>query len=384
MPEVDYTAPRDAPEERLATIWACVLGVPRVGIHDDFFDLGGNSLLAAQACSAMTAVVKQVLPPAVLLEAPTIADLVTLLAQTDGSPLMPALVPLQPRGTRPPLFCIPLYRRTRAGLSGSGPPARAAPTSLCAARDRRPRCPGPALRRDARRWAMWRPFVRCNRRVPTIWQAVHREGWWPMRWPASWRRRGPRWTCWCSVIASVRAADACPPCAIAWERTQMPLRMLTARLRLHGTVWSTLPVGKRAAYLHQRMATLRRLLDHQVPSKEVIHLILDPVRLHCSAEVAVYVSYRPWRFRFHWLPVHASWLSFIEAWFALVSKKCIARSAWATFAAAATGISDFIATYNAHQAHPFTWRKGVRFSQRLKDKLAQKDTDAATALPRAA
>ena len=34
----------------------------------------------------------------------------------------------------------------------------------------------------------------------------------------------------------------------------------------------------------------------------------------------------------------------------------------------------FVATYNAHHARPFTWRKGVRFYQRLKDKLAAADT----------
>jgi transposase len=140
---------------------------------------------------------------------------------------------------------------------------------------------------------------------------------------------------------------------------------------------------------HHRSAEfieLLRLLDAQVPPQEVIHLILDPVRLHRSAEVAVYVAWRPWRFRFHWLPLHASWLSFIEAWFAILTKKCIARSEWREFAAAATGISDFIATYNAHQAHPFTWTKGVRFYQRLKDKLADraKDRDADAALPCAA
>ena len=115
---------------------------------------------------------------------------------------------------------------------------------------------------------------------------------------------------------------------------------------------------------------LLRLLDGQVPKEQVIHLILDPVRLHCSAEVALYVAYRPWRFRFHWLPKHASWLSFIEVWFAILSKKCLKRSELTDFAAAEQHITAFIATYNAHHAHPFTWRKGVRFYQRLKDKLA--------------
>ena len=115
---------------------------------------------------------------------------------------------------------------------------------------------------------------------------------------------------------------------------------------------------------------LLRLLDAEVPRQEVIHLILDPVRLHCSAEVAVYLAWRPWRFRFHWLPRHASWLSFIEAWFAILSKKCLARSALVDCAAASDTILDFIATYNTHHAHPFTWKKGIHFYHRLKDKLA--------------
>ena len=114
---------------------------------------------------------------------------------------------------------------------------------------------------------------------------------------------------------------------------------------------------------------LLRLLDKLVPPQQVIHLILDPVRLHCSAEVAVYLAYRPWRFRLHWLPLHASWLSFIEP--CILSKKCLKRAELADFAAADKAITDFIATYDAHQAHPFTWKEGVKFYQRLKDKLTE-------------
>ena len=115
---------------------------------------------------------------------------------------------------------------------------------------------------------------------------------------------------------------------------------------------------------------LLRVLDRGVPRGQVIHLILDPVRLHCSAEVAVYIYYHPGRFAFHWLPKHASWLSFVEAWFAILSKKCLKRCEWADFAAAEQAITGFVATYNAHHAKPFTWRKGVKFYQRLKDTLA--------------
>lgn len=144
--------------------------------------------------------------------------------------------------------------------------------------------------------------------------------------------------------------------------------LLAAFALLTGLVYGIVRPRHRSA----EFIELLRLLDRLVPKDQVIHLILDPVKLHRSAEVAVYVAYRPWRFRFHWLPVHGSWLSFIEAWFAILSRKCLERGEWADFDVAAAEILAFIATYDAHQAHPFTWRKGIKFYQRLKDKLAQK------------
>jgi acyl carrier protein len=47
----EYEAPADETEQALAEIWAEVLGVERVGRHDDFFKLGGHSLLAVQVIS---------------------------------------------------------------------------------------------------------------------------------------------------------------------------------------------------------------------------------------------------------------------------------------------------------------------------------------------
>ena len=47
----EYVAPRTETEKALADIWAKLLKVERIGIHDDFFDLGGHSLMAMRAVS---------------------------------------------------------------------------------------------------------------------------------------------------------------------------------------------------------------------------------------------------------------------------------------------------------------------------------------------
>ena len=133
----------------------------------------------------------------------------------------------------------------------------------------------------------------------------------------------------------------------------------------------------RAQHRSREFCELLDLLDRESPPGEPIHLILDPVSSHRSAEVARWLAARPDRaFVFHFLPVHASWLSFIEVWFSILSRKCLKRADFPDAATAAAQIEAFIATYNTHLAHPFAWKKGVRFYQRLKDKLAARPTPA--------
>jgi len=113
------------------------------------------------------------------------------------------------------------------------------------------------------------------------------------------------------------------------------------------------------------------LLDEQTPVGKPIHLILDPVSSHWSAEVGSWLDAHPQRtFVFHFLPVHASWLSFIEVWFSILSRKCLRRADFADASVATEQIEGFMTTYNTHLAHPFEWKKGVRFYKRLKDKIA--------------
>ena len=70
-----YVASRTGVEEVLAGIWAEVLGIARVGAHDDFFALGGHSLLATQVVARVRRVFGIELPLRTLFEAPTLAAL---------------------------------------------------------------------------------------------------------------------------------------------------------------------------------------------------------------------------------------------------------------------------------------------------------------------
>jgi acyl-coenzyme A synthetase/AMP-(fatty) acid ligase/acyl carrier protein len=76
-----FIAPESATELALAAIWAKLLGLERVGIHDSFFDLGGHSLLAAQVRSRIRDTFHIDLPLRTIFEMPTIAELSGLVDQ---------------------------------------------------------------------------------------------------------------------------------------------------------------------------------------------------------------------------------------------------------------------------------------------------------------
>ncbi len=98
-------APRNPTEKTTVDIWEAVLGVDQVGLHDNFFDLGGNSLLAAQIVSRVFDEFHIELPLQLMLEAPTVAALAqhidTALRTVRGRG-GPALKPT-PRNARLPL-----------------------------------------------------------------------------------------------------------------------------------------------------------------------------------------------------------------------------------------------------------------------------------------
>ncbi|MGZ4031267.1 MAG: non-ribosomal peptide synthetase [Tumebacillaceae bacterium] len=100
LPKPDYNtsgqafvAPSTDVEKTIATIWTEVLGVEKVGVHDNFFDLGGHSLLATQTLSRLRKAFQVDVPLRILFESPTIAALSIWVEEkkADGKKAAPSM-----------------------------------------------------------------------------------------------------------------------------------------------------------------------------------------------------------------------------------------------------------------------------------------------------
>lgn len=102
----EFVPPRSEAEKLLAAIWIELLKVERIGVHDDFFDLGAHSLMAMRAVSKIRDAFGVDLPLATLLEAPTIAALAKILRKEEKAPSRSYLASLRADGSKPPLFLM--------------------------------------------------------------------------------------------------------------------------------------------------------------------------------------------------------------------------------------------------------------------------------------
>lgn len=97
--------PRNPTEEILCGLFAEVLGLPRVGVDDSFFDLGGHSLLAAKLIGRIRDALGVQINVGSLFAAPTVAGLAERLS-SGGRDALDILLPLRTEGSKPPLFCV--------------------------------------------------------------------------------------------------------------------------------------------------------------------------------------------------------------------------------------------------------------------------------------
>ncbi len=98
--------PRTDLEKLVATVWQDCLGVAQVEVADDFFQLGGHSLIAVQVMARLAQETGQRLPLATLFEHPTVEKLAAVLQQASPPAAWSSLVPIKPHGTKTPLYIV--------------------------------------------------------------------------------------------------------------------------------------------------------------------------------------------------------------------------------------------------------------------------------------
>ena len=104
--EETFVAPRDELELQLTEIWEKVLGVQPIGIRDNFFTLGGHSLIAVRVFTEIEQIWGRNLPLITLFQTQTVEALADILRQERCIAPWSSLVLIQPGQSKPPLFCI--------------------------------------------------------------------------------------------------------------------------------------------------------------------------------------------------------------------------------------------------------------------------------------
>ncbi len=103
---LDYVAPQNNTELQLVRIWETLFGQHPIGTTENFFELGGTSLLAVRLFARIEQDLKRNLPPVTLFQHPTIRGLAQVLESDGSAEAWSALVPIRASGRKEPLFCI--------------------------------------------------------------------------------------------------------------------------------------------------------------------------------------------------------------------------------------------------------------------------------------
>jgi thioesterase domain-containing protein/acyl carrier protein len=104
--EADFVAPRNPAEQELVKIWTAAFRFEGIGVQDDFLELGGDSLLAAQILTDIEDKFNRHLPLALLAECRTIEQMARYIERS-GDQLVSSIIVFKSGGIRPPLFLFP-------------------------------------------------------------------------------------------------------------------------------------------------------------------------------------------------------------------------------------------------------------------------------------
>lgn len=101
-----YIPPRNALELKIVQDWEEVLGIRPIGVQDNFFDLGGHSIVAIRLMARIQQTLSQDLPLSILFRGPTVESLVQLIQQEINLKYNGPVVKFHTTGTQSPFFCV--------------------------------------------------------------------------------------------------------------------------------------------------------------------------------------------------------------------------------------------------------------------------------------
>jgi thioesterase domain-containing protein/acyl carrier protein len=101
-----YSRPRNELEQKLARVWESTFDARPIGIHDNFFGLGGHSLTAVKLIAAIEKETGRKLRLSTIFQQPTIARLARAMQEGQAAINASSIVEIQPRGSKTPLFLV--------------------------------------------------------------------------------------------------------------------------------------------------------------------------------------------------------------------------------------------------------------------------------------
>jgi len=101
-----FLLPRNEMEAEIAAIWRTILNVDTISVNDNFFDSGGQSILAVELITEIEKKTGRPLPLNILYKYPTIARLCAFLNESNVTHTWKSLVPLRPSGSKVPLYVV--------------------------------------------------------------------------------------------------------------------------------------------------------------------------------------------------------------------------------------------------------------------------------------
>ena len=104
--EAEYVAPRNETERKLVRLWEETVGVSPISVTANFFELGGRSVLAARLFTKILRTFGEELPLSTLFRSATVEQLAKELAPSHDRHEYSTLVAIQPKGAKPPFFCV--------------------------------------------------------------------------------------------------------------------------------------------------------------------------------------------------------------------------------------------------------------------------------------